>query len=56
MSEEPNNPNYFYDSYSEEELEDALKKKTFEMDSYYRWTERAREEVIYIKKTLGLRE
>jgi len=55
MSEEPNNPHYFYDNYSEEELEDALKKKTFEMHSYYRWAERSREEVIYIKKTLGLR-
>lgn len=55
MNEEPKNPYYFYDNYSIEDLEDSLKKKVFEMDSYKRWAERAKEEVIYIKVLMGLR-
>ena len=56
MSEEPNNPYYFYDNYSIEDLETSLKKKIFEADSYIRWTERALEEVKYINNILKSRK
>lgn len=56
MSEEPNNPYYFYDNYSIEDLESSLKKKIFESDSYRRWLDRSLEEVIYIQDILEKRK
>ena len=55
MSEEPNNPYYFYDNYSKKDLEDSLKKKISESDSYRRWLNRSLEEVIYIQDILDKR-
>ncbi len=55
MSEEPINPYYFYDNASDEDLEEKLKKKTFEFHSYAKWMLRAEEEINYIKKVQGSR-
>ena len=52
MSEEPINPFYMYDNASKEYLEENLKRKTFEHQSYNLWAKKAEEEIRYIQERL----
>ncbi len=56
MNQDPLNPYQYYDKASEEYLEENLKKKLFEHESYKLWAERAEQEIRYIQHILNIRK
>jgi hypothetical protein len=56
MSQEPLNPYQHYDKAPDDYLEENLKKRLFERDSYKKWTERVEEEIRYIQHIQNVRK
>ena len=56
MTQEDLDPYQFYNKMPDEYLEDALKRKLFEAQSYRKWHERTEEEIHYIRNVQSIRK